>query len=105
MQEKKPGLFQRLKDGFVALLISASLFLPYGKAKAAKPSPDPEEKTIQERVEDIREKLREQAAPDQVDPSGQSPQPDQRLSQWWRNWPNWNDWANWGNWGNWGNWR
>lgn len=86
-----------------ALLLS-SFLAPAANAAPAK-------RSINERVELIRDTLKRKASQDQT-PTTNLSYSEKLLSQWgnwgnwgnWNNWLNWNNWNNWRNWGNWGNW-
>jgi hypothetical protein len=88
---------------FTALVLS-SFFAPPANAAPAK-------KSINERVELVRETLKRKASA--LAPANNPSYSERLLSQWgnwgnwgnWNNWNNWLNWNNWANWGNWGNWR
>lgn len=65
----------------------------------------PAKKSINERVELVRDTLKRKTSVDQVHVKNLS-YSEKLFSQWgnWRNWVNWNNWLNWNNWNNWKNW-
>jgi hypothetical protein len=89
-----------------AAILTCTLLLPGFPAKAA--GVPPSARSIRERVDLVRQTLKQRVANDQT--SGRNLSFSERaLAQWgnwgnWRNWGNWNNWNNWRNWGNWGNW-
>lgn len=92
----------------VPLLVIA-LLLSNSSATAVNAAPA--KKSINERVELVRNTIRRKASNDQA-PANSLSYSETRLAQWgnwgnwgnWLNWNNWNNWNNWRNWGNWGNW-
>jgi hypothetical protein len=100
-------LLHSVKDTFAALLMGIGILLPpSGSTDTAKPPSPTDRQTIQQRVTNVREHLREEHLrqhPKQ-DQDNSDRGSNERLSQWWPNWPNWPNWNNWNNWRNWGNW-
>jgi hypothetical protein len=93
-----------------ATVLASTLLFSTSPVLAASNSPACK-KTIRERVEIVRETLKQKVANDQG-PQTRLSFSEKALAQWgnwgnwgnWNNWLNWNNWNNWRNWGNWGNW-
>jgi hypothetical protein len=90
-----------------ATVLASTLLLSGSPTQAASNHPI-SEKSIRERVELVRETLKQKVANDQI-PGSKLSFSEKALAQWgnwgnWRNWGNWSNWNNWRNWGNWGNW-
>ena len=92
----------------VPVLVTA-LLLPSFPGSIANAAPL--KKSINERVELVRDALKRKASDPQL-PANNLSYSERALAQWnnwgnwgnWNNWLNWNNWNNWRNWGNWGNW-
>ena len=104
---------KNLKSSFKALIKAAVLAstLLVSSVLARPASVPPASKSIRERVELVRETLKQKVANTQA-PGSKLSFSERALFQWgdwgnwgnWNNWVNWNNWNNWRNWGNWGNW-
>jgi len=90
----------------VPVLITALLLSSFSAPAA---SGAPEKKSINERVELVRDTLKRKATNGQIPTSSLSNSESTQVpwGNWgnWGNWANWGNWNNWNNWGNWGNWR
>jgi len=87
------NLLRRVKESGAAVLVGVGFLLPLRSTSAAE-SPPPESKTIQDRVETVREQLRQRGVQNDGQPTAS---PDGKVAQW-QNWPNWNNtWPNWNN--------
>ncbi|HEY2971776.1 MAG TPA: hypothetical protein VGJ48_04630 [Pyrinomonadaceae bacterium] len=111
---EKRTMVKKLKSSLKALtratVLGIALLLSSSPAQAAS-NPPPGKRSIRERVELVRETLKQRVAKEQI-PGSQLSFSERALAQWgnwgnwgnWNNWVNWNNWNNWRNWGNWGNW-
>ena len=104
---KQHAILQKLKLCAKALarvpVLASALLLANSSAPAANVAQT--KKSINERVELVRDTLKRKAMNDQS-PANNLSYSERALAQWnnWGNWGNWNNWANWANWNNWKNW-
>jgi len=114
ISHEKRTIVKRLKSSFKALtrvtVLTCTLLFPNFSAQSAS-IPPASKRSIRERVDVVRETLKQKVAKEQ--PLGSKLSfSEAALAQWgnwgnwgnWNNWLNWNNWNNWRNWGNWGNW-
>ena len=91
-------LLSALKLGAGSLVIATAVTIAApAKASIARP-----ERSVAERADDVRSRVKT------ILPAT-TPDPDPRQLAWWGNWqnwggPGWRNWPNWPNWRNWGNW-
>lgn len=81
-----------------AVVVASMAFVP--QSAAGNPVKDDAdvpcvEKTLVERVEQIRQEI--------IDSAGKTDEGQVRTMQFWGNFPNWPNWGNWNNWLNWPN--